>query len=113
MHGWQDKIQSPRTAVRGLAGYEIARISIPFTRALPTTVVNWMLITPLLLAFMVNSLTTALNGPPVAAMMSKLVSTWVPLMETLKTRCPGVVTQFSEKCSRTRYWALGAKFGMV
>ena len=31
---------------------------------------------------------TALKAPPAAETISKWVKTWVPLMATLKTRCP-------------------------
>ena len=74
---------------------------MPLTWALSLTVTNWMVIAPLLGATAVNCSTTALYSPPAVAKMSKLVSTCVPLMRTLKMREPAVVQYSSAKCSRT------------
>ena len=76
-------------------------ISMPLTWALSLTVTNWMVTAPALLAVAVNDSATALNSPPAVAKMSKLVSTWVPLMRTLKVRDPAVVQYSSAKSSRT------------
>ena len=73
---------------------------MPLTWALSLTVVNWMVNVPLVGATAVNCSTTALYSPPAVAKMSKLVSTCVPSMETLKIREPAVVQYSSAKCSR-------------
>jgi hypothetical protein len=39
-------------------------------------------------AILLKTSSTALKAPPAAKTMSKLVRTCVPLMATLKTRCP-------------------------
>ena len=75
--------------------------SMPLTWALSLTVTNWMVIAPALLAVAVNDSATPLNSPPAVAKMSKLVSTWVPLMRTLKVRDPAAVQYSSAKSSRT------------
>ena len=74
---------------------------MPLTWALSLTVVNWMVILPVLSAATVNCSTTALYSAPAVARMSKLVSTCLPLMVTLKMREPAVVQYSSAKCSRT------------
>ena len=61
---------------------------MPLTWALSLTVVNWMVNVPLVGATAVNCSTTALYSPPAVAKMSKLDSTCVPSMETLKVRGP-------------------------
>ena len=38
-----------------------------------------------------NTLSKARFCPPVAAKTSRLVMTWAPLIEALKTRCPAAV----------------------
>ena len=76
-------------------------ISMPLTWALSLTVTNWMVIVPLLLAVAVNGSSTALNSPPAVAKMSKLVSTWLLLMRTLKVRDPAAVQYSSAKSSLT------------
>ena len=65
--------------------------SMPLTWALSLTVTNWMVIAPALLAVAVNDSATPLNSPPAVAKMSKLVSTWVPLMRTLNVLEPAAV----------------------
>src|SRR5260370_17265030 len=64
--------------------------SIPLTRDLSFTVVNVIEYWLLLFAFTVNCLMTALFLAPAAAKISKLVSTGVPFMVTLKIRLPAV-----------------------
>ena len=75
--------------------------SMPLTWALSLTVTNWMVIAPALLAVAVNDSATALYSPPAVAKMSKLVSTWVPLIRTLKVRDPAAVQYSSAKSRRT------------
>src|SRR3569833_1820693 len=75
--------------------------TIPLTSALSTTVVKAIIIWPLEFAAALNCWTFALNSPPAAAKMSKFVSTWLPLIETLKVRCPDAVWAYSAKCRRT------------
>src|ERR1019366_8715105 len=67
------------------------RISMPLTWALSLTVVKWIVNLPELSAGTVNCSTTALSAAPAAATMSKLVSTCLPLILTLKTRWPAAV----------------------
>ncbi len=74
---------------------------MPLTWALSLTDTNWMVTAPALLAVAVNDSATALNSPPAVAKMSKLVSTCVPLMRTLKVLDPAVVQYSSAKSSRT------------
>src|SRR5581483_1984767 len=76
------------------------RISMPLTWALSFTAANWRVIVPPLGTVTENCETTALYSPPAAAKISKLVSTWVPSMNTLNTRDPAVVQYSSAKCSR-------------
>src|SRR5207253_2428288 len=64
------------------------RISKPLNLASSKTVIKVTTIWPPLSATAVNSLTTALFLPPAAATMSKLLSTWLPLICTLKSRWP-------------------------
>src|SRR5260370_9313113 len=64
--------------------------------------VKEMPIVPVPVAFVVNCCTVALLAAPAVAMMSKLVSTCVPLIETLNLRCPAAVQKISAKCRRTR-----------
>ena len=46
---------------------------------------NWIAIVPLV-TVTGKVLSMAVRGAPAAAMISKFVSTWVPLMDTLKIR---------------------------
>src|ERR1035441_5250651 len=68
-----------------------ARTAIPLMSARSTTEVNTITIWPEALAVAVNVSSIALSSPPAAANISKLVSTAVPLMLTLKTRFPAAV----------------------
>src|SRR5260370_6496190 len=77
------------------------RTSMPLIRALSVTVVKTRLIWPLALAVAVNCSITALFIAPAVAKMSKLVSTCVPLLDTLKMRWPAAVQNVSAKCRRT------------
>lgn len=63
---------------------------MPLTWALSLTVTKEMVIFPVLSAVAVNCSTTALYSAPAVARMSKLVSTWLPLMMTLKVREPAL-----------------------
>src|SRR5215472_13202776 len=89
--------------------------SIPLTRELSFTVVNWITYWPLALAFTVNCSMTALFLAPVVAKISKLVNTCVPLIVTLNTREPDAVQKVSAKCKRTVWLepAANAVAGMV
>jgi len=49
-----------------------------------------MLTAPPLGLMLLKTSSMPLNSPPAEAKMSKLVMTWVPLIETLKTRLPAV-----------------------
>ncbi len=64
---------------------------MPLTWALSLTVMNWIVIFPLLSALAVNCSATALYSTPAVARMSKLVSTCCPLTLTLKMREPAAV----------------------
>src|SRR5260370_32836940 len=75
-------------------------ISIPLDLALSLTVTYWITNWPLGFAFALNCSTIALFLAPAAAIMSKLVSTCVPLIKTLNTRCPAVLQQKSAKRNR-------------
>src|SRR5207245_5679239 len=88
-------------------------ISMPLALALSVTVTYWITNWPLEFALALNCSTIALFLAPAAAMMSKLVSTWVPLIKTLNTRCPAMLQKNSAKCSRTVYGAPGLNPGMV
>src|SRR5260221_10471438 len=65
--------------------------SRPFTWALSLTVVNWMVIVPVVEAVALNGSISAISAPPAVAKMSKLLSTWLALMLTLKARLPAAV----------------------
>src|SRR5262249_25101615 len=90
-------------------------ISIPLTRELSFTVVNWITYWPFALAFTVNCSMTALFLAPVVAKISKLVNTCVPLIVTLNIREPAAVQNVSAKCKRTVWLdpAANAVAGMV
>src|SRR5215831_17046622 len=88
-------------------------ISIPLTRELSLTVVNWITYWPLELAFTVNCWMIALFLAPATAKISKLVSTCVPLMVTLKMREPAADQKVSAKCRRTVWLDPAAAPGMV
>src|SRR5215470_1096425 len=88
-------------------------ISIPLTRELSFTVVNWITYWPLALAFAVNCSMIALFLAPAAAKISKLLNTCVPLMLTLKIREPAADQKVSAKCSRTVWLAPAVNPGMV
>src|SRR5215510_5029757 len=88
-------------------------ISIPLTRELSLTLVNWITYWPLELAFTVNCWMIALFLAPAAAKISKLVSTCVPLMVTLKMREPAADQKVSAKCRRTVWLDPAAAPGMV
>src|SRR5580698_6877765 len=96
---WRDPLLP--AALAWLSAAHPGRISMPLTWALSLTVTNWMVIVPVLDAVAVNGSITAMYSPPAAAKMSKSVSTWVPLISTLKVRDPAVVQYSSAKCSRT------------
>ena len=66
-----------------------------------TTDVKLMVIVPVEEAVAVNNLARAMFSPPAADQMSKLLSTGVPLMATLKTREPAALKTYSTKSSRT------------
>ena len=51
---------------------------------------SWIVIFPPEGLMLLKILSSAVLAPT-SAKISKLVSTWVPLMETLKTRCPAAV----------------------
>src|SRR5215472_3468966 len=87
--------------------------SIPLTRELLTTDVNWITYCPLEFAVSVNCSITALFSAPAAAKMSKLVRTCVPLMLTLKVLDPADEKKVSAKCNRTVWLDEGLKPGMV
>src|SRR5437899_7370254 len=72
------------------AGAEVWILMALILGQLAVPVVNWMAIVPLVTATG-NDSSTAVSGAPAAATMSKFVSTGVPLIDTLKTRCPAVV----------------------
>jgi hypothetical protein len=55
---------------------------------------NWMTICPLEGWMLLNILSSALLAPT-SAKMSRLVMTWFPLMETLKTLAPEAVKKVS------------------
>jgi hypothetical protein len=64
---------------------------MPEILALSFTVMNWIAIWPLEFAVAENWSAIALSAPPAAAMMSKFDRTVVPLILTLKMRCPLLV----------------------
>src|SRR4051812_42384218 len=71
-----------------LTGPERGTTSMALLLALSTTLVYAIVIFPLASAVAVNSLTIAFIRPLAAVRTSKLVSTWVPLIETLNLRSP-------------------------
>ena len=64
---------------------------MPLIMAFPVTDVNWMVIVPELSAVVVNGSTTAMSLPPAVAKISKLLSTWRPLIATLNDAGPLVL----------------------
>jgi transposase len=71
--------------------YPVVYISIPLIMALFTTEVKLMVMVPVAEAVAVNVSAMAMFSPPAADQMSKLLSTWVPLMATLNTRDPAAL----------------------
>src|SRR5260370_25570597 len=86
--------------------------SRPFTRALSLTVTNWMVMVPVVEAVALNCSISAISAPPAVAKTSKLVSTWLLLMLTLKGRLPAPVQYISAECSRTVEEAPAVRMGM-
>ncbi len=76
--------------------------SIPLISGLSAPpLVKAITICPELLAVVLNCSVSAWFCTPAVAKMSKLLRTWVPLIATLKTRCPAAVQLSSAKCKRT------------
>jgi hypothetical protein len=86
---------------------------MPSIVALSVTVVVLTMICPDEFAVAVKSRRVALKAAPVAAKMSKFVSTVVPLMATLNTRFQLAVWNSSAKCRRTVYFAEATRLGSV
>ena len=64
---------------------------MPETFALSFTFVNLMTTCPLPLAVAANCWTSAMFFPPASLKMSKLLSTCVPLIDTLNSRWPAAL----------------------
>jgi len=62
--------------------------TLAFWSGLPEAAANWMVILPPEGLMLLNTSSWAISSPPAVALMSKLVSTWVPLMETFCRRWP-------------------------
>jgi hypothetical protein len=77
-----------RVAV-GVTGWGMIWIAETLGRS-AAPVENWIVMVPPLGLILLKTLSSAAFSPT-SAKMSKLVKTWVPLMETLNWRCPAMV----------------------